>query len=232
MSPRPRTISNAEILEGTARAISRIGAARLTLADAAHEVGLAPATLLQRFGSKRALLLALAEQELTDVEARFDDARRSTRSPLAALVEVAGHFTRHGESPAALANHLAFLHVDLDDADFSRLAVERERLTLAGFRSLLDEAVLHGEITRSDTSVLARAVQSMMSGSLMNWAVHREGPVAAWLRADLDALLAPHRARLAQAPETTATLADLPARPAPGTHVPRPSGPRARHAGR
>ena len=42
------------------RAIARLGPARLTLADVATDVGVSPAAIVQRFGSKRALLLATA----------------------------------------------------------------------------------------------------------------------------------------------------------------------------
>ncbi|MET8542281.1 helix-turn-helix domain-containing protein, partial [Kitasatospora sp. NPDC004799] len=56
--PRPRTTSDAEILAATARAIGIHGPGRLTLAHVGAEAGVSPATLSQRFGSKRGLLLA------------------------------------------------------------------------------------------------------------------------------------------------------------------------------
>src|SRR5215831_8245675 len=58
MSPRPRTVSDDQIFAATARAVTRLGPTRLTLADVADEVGLSAAALVQRFGSKRGLLLA------------------------------------------------------------------------------------------------------------------------------------------------------------------------------
>src|SRR4051794_41815340 len=57
---RPRTRTDAEVLDAALRAVSAHGVARLTLADVAREAGLAPSTLAERFGSKRALLLAAA----------------------------------------------------------------------------------------------------------------------------------------------------------------------------
>src|SRR3712207_9546177 len=62
MSPRPRTVSDDDILAATGRALQRASPAQLTLADVAAEAGLPPATPLPRFGSKRGLLLALAAQ--------------------------------------------------------------------------------------------------------------------------------------------------------------------------
>ena len=58
---RPRGIDDAAILRATVDVIGRVGPVGLTLAAVAAEVGLVPGTLVQRFGSKRGLLLALAE---------------------------------------------------------------------------------------------------------------------------------------------------------------------------
>ena len=58
MSPRPRTVSDEHIFVATGLAITRLGPTRLTLADVASEVGLSAAALVQRFGSKRQLLVA------------------------------------------------------------------------------------------------------------------------------------------------------------------------------
>src|SRR5262249_26019001 len=71
MAPRPRETTDAAILEATARAMSRVGPARLTLAHVAKDLGIAPATLIQRFGSKRGLLLALAREVNASVGDQF-----------------------------------------------------------------------------------------------------------------------------------------------------------------
>ena len=109
MSPRPRTVSDIDILTATHRVISRLGPNRFTLADVAKESGLSPATLVQRFGSKRGLLLALAKLGKDSVGACFDAARSANRSPLDALLAAATEMTRHVKSPEELANGLAFL---------------------------------------------------------------------------------------------------------------------------
>ena len=60
MSPRPRQNTDQEILAAAFRAIARLGPAKLTLADVAAEANVTAASLVQRFGSKRDLLLAAA----------------------------------------------------------------------------------------------------------------------------------------------------------------------------
>ena len=193
MSPRPRTIDDGAILEATAAVISRRGPSSFTLADVAKAVHLSPATLVQRFGSKRGLMLALAQVGVNGVDACFAAVRAAHPKPLDALMAAATEMTRFVDTPEEMANHLAFLQIDLSDPDFYRLMLENSTRILAGYRALLDEAMAAGEIVKCDTRRLARAVGSMGGGSLIAWAVMRDGTAAAFVRKDLETLLAPYR---------------------------------------
>jgi AcrR family transcriptional regulator len=199
MSPRPRTVPDADVLAAAHRAIGRLGPGRLTLADVAREAGLAPATLVQRFGSKRGLLLAVVELGVASVDDCFALVRSANRSPLAALVAAATDMTRHVKTPEELANGLAFLQMDVSDPQFHRLAVENSRRIHAGYERLLNEAVAAGELAACDTSRLARAVGAVSGGSLISWAILREGPADRWVRHDLETLLNPYRPRASKA---------------------------------
>jgi AcrR family transcriptional regulator len=190
---RPRILSDADILEATGRAILRVGPVKLTLADVAREVGLAPATLVQRFGSKRGLLLALAESAAASVDVCFAAVRAAHPQPLEALIAAATEMTRYVQSPDEMANHLAFLQIDLSDPDFHRLMLRSSQRIEAGYRALLDEAIIAGELTPCDTARLARAVGALSGGSLLGWAVHRRGTAEAWVRDDLATLLDRYR---------------------------------------
>jgi AcrR family transcriptional regulator len=193
MTPRPRTVDDSRILEAAGRIITRLGPARFTLADVAGEVGLSAATLVQRFGSKRGLMLALAQSARDSVEACFDAVRASNPSPLAAVLAAGTEMTRYVNSPEEMANHLAFLQTDLSDPDFYALMLENSRRIIAGYRRLLDEAVAARELVPCDTARLARAVDALASGSLIGWAVYREGTAEAWVRHDLNTLLERYR---------------------------------------
>jgi AcrR family transcriptional regulator len=193
MCPRPRETTDEAILEATARAISRFGPVRLTLAHVAAEVGVAPATLLQRFGSKRGLLLALARQGSAATGEQYAALRAGHPSPLASLFAVADCMAGMAPTPEALANHLAFLHIDLTDPEFHQLALEQARAGRGELRAILDAAVKAGELAPCDTARLARAVQVTLGGGLIAWAIEREGTAAEWLRDDLEMLLQPYR---------------------------------------
>ena len=62
MSPRPQKVTDDEIFMATHRAMSRLGPGELTLAEIAKEAGVTAGLLVQRFGSKRDLLLTLSQK--------------------------------------------------------------------------------------------------------------------------------------------------------------------------
>jgi AcrR family transcriptional regulator len=194
MSPRPRTVSDEDILGAAARVIGRLGPTRITLADVAKEAGLSPATLVQRFGSKRGLLLALAEGAAESQGACFEMVRAQHASPLGALIASATFMAQMVNSPEEMANQLAFLQIDLSDPDFYRHMRKSNDGLLTGYRALLDEAVTAGELAPCDTHRLARAVGSVAAGSLLGWAIMRSGSAEAYVRDDLATLLEPYRA--------------------------------------
>jgi AcrR family transcriptional regulator len=190
--PRRRTVDDDAILDATLRAVGAVGPARLTLADVAAEAGLAPATLVQRFGSKRGLLLAVSERSAARAGAGLRRAADGRRSALGALR--AGLLADAGDvdDPRVFANHLAFLQLELADPEFHRhVRVHAERVAKE-IRGLLDVAVARGELRDTDTAQLARTVQTAYNGALITWAIHRRGSLRRWVARELGAVLAPH----------------------------------------
>ena len=193
VSPRPRTVTDDQILAATARAMARVPPTKFTLTDVAREVGLAPATLLQRFGSKRGLLLAVSALSAQGMDACFDAVREAHASPLEALLVAATEMARFSTTPEELANSIAYLQIDLSDPEFHRHILAGSRAMHRGYRALLDDAVAAKELGPCDTARVARAVEALSGGSLIQWAIHRKGSADAWVRRDLETLLAPYR---------------------------------------
>jgi AcrR family transcriptional regulator len=193
MSPRPRTASDQDILAATHRVISKVGP-RFTLADVAKEIGLAPATLIQRFGSKKGLILAVLSSGGGLQEDPFVAIRKAAAGPLEAIFAYGDCFAQMAPTPEVLANHLAFLQMDLTDPDMHELAFAQAKESRARLRKLLEEAVEAGELKEStDTAKLATAIQSMQGGSLLSWAILRDGSARRFLRRDLEMLIQPYR---------------------------------------
>ena len=193
MSPRPRQTSDAEILAATARVMQRRSPTQLTLVDVAKEAGVVPATLIQRFGTKRGLLLAMCRPAPGAVPQQFAAARAKHHSPLKALICLYAECTSFAPTPEAMANGLAYLQIDLTDPDFHAITLAQFRALRQETRKLLDSAVAARELRPCDTAELARLIQHVNGGAMLAWAVYRQGSVAAWVRRDLEALLAPYR---------------------------------------
>jgi AcrR family transcriptional regulator len=176
--------------------MTRLGPGELTLADIAAEAGVTAGALVQRFGSKRELLLQLSAGAADANAAFIRGLRRKHRSPLAALRAYAECLADLAASPAALARNLAYLQIDLTDLDFRKHLLAQAQATRVAIVELLRDAVDVGELVPdTDTRALARAVETALSGSLLTWASYRAPGAARWLKDDLNAVLRPYQTK-------------------------------------
>ena len=165
---RPRTVSDTAILAATAQAVGAYGPGEVTLAQIGARAGLSAAALLQRFGSKRHLLLALARHGAETFPARLR-AARDAEQPVEALIETLAGLAGGVHDPAEFAHHLAFLLLDLSDPDFRAVIHEYT----AGVEAAIAE-VLH-TAGRPDPG-LPRAVHAAYNGALITWGMAGGGP--------------------------------------------------------
>lgn len=193
MSPRPRQNTDAEILMAAFRAIARLGPARLTLADVAEEAGVTAAALVQRFGSKRALLLACAADVAGGHVYIFEGLREQHRSPVAALLGLADCMSVMGKTPDEVAHSMAFAQLDFGDPEFRGFAQAGARGMREGIRALVRDAMAARELRATDPLRLARVIHATLNGSMLDWVIHREGDMAKWIRRDLKTVLERYR---------------------------------------
>jgi AcrR family transcriptional regulator len=193
MAGRPRGIDDAVILRAAVDVIGRVGPVGLTLAAVAAEVGLVPGTLVQRFGSKRGLLLALAERAAAAAEAPPGRARAEHESALAALAALIVAPVASMATPETFANHLAFLCIDLTDPEFRPHALAVHQAQGRAIEALLAESLQAGDLhAGTDVPALGRSVQAIASGAGLVWALDRQGSLEHRLRQELHSVLAPH----------------------------------------
>src|SRR5215471_9649339 len=196
MSPRRRKVSDDEVYQAAQRAMTERGPHELTLAHIAAEAGVTPGLLVQRFGSKRELFLALSERFAQGASAMFAALRAAHPEPLATLRAYAVCMADLASSPDALCRNLAYLQIDLTDEAFRANLLTNARATRREIESLLQSAMAAGDLRKDiDPRRLARTIETAISGSLMTWACYRQGPAVPWICQDLDAVLQPHLAR-------------------------------------
>ena len=189
--PRHKTVDDDQILEAAVSAVGEVGPARLTLADVGSKVGLSPATLVQRFGSKRGLLLALAAHDADSMPSSIRAASEA-QQPLDALVSVLAGFATSLGTVAQFANHLSFLLMDLSDSEFQELAQRQAASVVEAIATVLRAAGLPGKGVDLSTAELAGLVHSVYNGALIPWGMDPRGradeAVATRLRQFLDLL--------------------------------------------
>jgi AcrR family transcriptional regulator len=197
MSPRRRKAEDADVFAALVRVMDRVGPRELTLRAIAAEAGVTAAALVQRFGSKRALLLAHARHAATTGDIGFGPpAAAGSRSPLADLRDAATVYAQLATSPRAAVRNLAYLQHDLADPVLRRHLLRMSRRARARYAELLTMAVAAGEVRAdTDAAAVSRLIEATLGGSFLAWAIHREGPAAAWLRATLETALTPYLAR-------------------------------------
>jgi AcrR family transcriptional regulator len=193
MTPRPRETSDAEILAAAARVMQRISPIDLTLADVAKEAGIVPATIIQRFGTKRKLLLANCKAWTAEVTGQFAAARAKYGSPLKALIEMFAESSSFAATPGSMANFLAYLQIDLTDPEFHAVLLTQSTTTGEETQKLLEDAIAARELKTCNTAELARLVQQVNGGAMLDWAIYRKGSLSSRIRRSLEALLLPYR---------------------------------------
>ncbi len=192
--PRKKKISDDAVLEAAVRVMSRVGPDRFTLATVAQESGIAAATLVQRFGSKREMLLAIASSAPAGIFEAFEQGLGAQpASPLEALLDVYERTARkHGEA-TDLAHQLAFLQMDLIDPDFRNYRAQCLSEMEKGTLRMLWAAAKSGEIEEARGAALARLVVTVYQGALLYGCVFGDQEIGRAVRAQIAALLAPYR---------------------------------------
>jgi AcrR family transcriptional regulator len=196
MSPRRRKAEDADVFAALVRVMHHRGPAELTLREIAREAGVTAGALVQRFGSKRAMLLAHARHAAASGDIGVPVPPPRTSSPLEALRSVTAVHAQLASSPRAALRNLAYLHNDMADPALHRHLLRMSRAARVYYEKLVADAVDAGEL-RADTNApaLARSIEVTLGGSFLAWTLYREGSAAEWLREDLEATLRPYLVR-------------------------------------
>lgn len=175
-----------------------MGNEHLTLSLIADEVGCSPPALVQRFGSKRALLMKYVAWSTERIRERFDALDDSEVSPLQRIKEMVGlprsarpyEITDPEGLPTSVFMHLAAWN----DEAFKPLVEERTALIESELKNLLEQATIAGEIRGCDEQRMARTLMTAFSGAaLQAIAVSRE-PIEDRMTQLVDHLLEPYLA--------------------------------------
>ncbi len=176
--PRPRRISDEAVLAGALKVMFRSGPAEFTLAAVASEVGIAPPTLLQRFGDKRGLILRALAQDNGEFAGVVAEAPR-TRGR-AAVIGLFQLLTPDIQDPDVLATGLLWLREDFRDPELNALARERWRMLREAVAERLPPLPVSPELA-------ARLIEAQWQGAFNQWGFFREGRLPDFVAESLEA---------------------------------------------
>lgn len=189
---RPVETADEELLAAADRVLMTAGPAEFTLAKAAEHAGVSAATLVKRFGSKKALFLRLSQRWVASLDGQLTGAAARHTSSLARLRAVALHSYHDLDNPGTASKQLAALAVDLQDDEMRELLHVGWGHVRAHLQWHAANAVAEGELVGCPPpGRLARFVLGAMEGGCLAWSVHPEGSLIARLAEDLDAILKP-----------------------------------------
>jgi len=175
---RPRRISNEDVLAGALRVMFRTGPAELTLAAVAAEVGIAPPTLVQRFGDKRGLILAALAQDNEGFAAVLAAAPKGTGR--AAVLDLFLSLTPDFDDPAVLATGLLWVREDFRDPGLNALARARWTLLRAAVAERLPPLPIAPDLA-------ARLLEAQWQGAFNQWGFFAEGRLRDFVARSLEA---------------------------------------------
>jgi AcrR family transcriptional regulator len=190
---RPRTMTDDAILDATEQSIAEYGPTAFALDDVARRLGVSAQALIHRFGSKQALVLAVAERRGRHATAAMEAAADHGASPLRAMLDFferrmrSRHYSRR-----AIASGLAFTLAGVSDDAIRPHIVIQVAAIRANLRAFIAAAVTAGEL-HGEVDSIATLVEAVYNGALYLWLVDRHGTAWSYFEPTLNALLAPYR---------------------------------------
>lgn len=164
--PRPRRISDETVLAGAMQVMARKGPDAFTLAAVAAEVGIAPSTLVQRFGDKRGLILRALAQDNGEFAAAIAAAPSAPgRASVIALFQL---LTPDLRDPEMLGNGLLWLREDFRDPGLNALARERWRILREAVADRMPPLPVPPDAA-------ARLIEAQWQGAFNQWGFFQEG---------------------------------------------------------
>ncbi|CAN5694256.1 TetR/AcrR family transcriptional regulator [soil metagenome] len=193
---RPRSFHDETIFRATGTVLSQVGNENITLAMIAGVVGCSAPALVQRFGSKQALLKSFSTWSIEQTRLRFESEAVTHQSPLETLkarVQIPG-----ADRPAEIFEpdgypSTVYLHVAAwNDEAFRDLVTERTRIIEDELTRLLEQAIEAGEISGCHPRNMAETLLTAFSGAALQSIGMRRKPIEDRLVDLVDILLKPY----------------------------------------
>jgi len=180
---RTKRLSDDQVLICAFRVIQKMGPIQFALADVARVADLSPATLIQRFKTKKQLLVETLQFVNRQLQQELTLVTPNDSSPLTSLIELLVQLGSKLWTEAVIADP------EVNDITLSRCKMIRVEL-----ERRLTESIKAGELLRTtNAQALALTIEAVWTGALIQWTVFRQGEQGQWLRERIASAIEPWR---------------------------------------
>lgn len=191
--PRKKTIDDETLLKMVLEVITKVGPTTFSLKDLRKKTGLSPATLLQRFGSKKNILHKAIELSNSHLGDRFTNRVAISKSPTEEIINIYLDLSMQFSRPIDVANGLDILKLDITEKKLNKLTRKYFEIRRKKIEYLIILAQEKNEITsKINAAELVLTLESLWQGSIMLWALIGKGQIHEWLKKRFSACIKLH----------------------------------------
>lgn len=178
-----KSIDDQSVLEKALLVISEQGPEKFTLADVGKAVGLAPATLMQRFGSKQQLLILAAKQANVKLRSDLEELKKKKLPWDQELIHLLSAVPEGFGSRQDIANSLGVLKLDMIDPELHPIARHLFESLRQRIQELLQEGQASAQLDPSfDVGVITWELDALRHGLVIQWTLSGKGTIEKWLK--------------------------------------------------
>ena len=178
-----KLIDDESVLEKALLVISDLGPESFTLAAIGEAVGLAPATLLQRFGSKQQLLVRAAKQANVKFKADLAALEKRGLPWHEELIHLLIGMPEGFGSRQDIANSLGVLKLDMVDPELHPIARQLFEELRKRIHTLLLQGQASGQLDEAaDVEITTWELDALRHGLVIQWTLSGTGTLHTWMK--------------------------------------------------
>lgn len=197
---RPKTVTDEALIEIAYELIMEHGPRGLTFEKLGERVGLVPAALVRRFGTKYKLLVEVDRYALARSNEKLQVVMTQAGSPIEAILAGFVAELSFASTIERFIHGQEYLLMDLGDKDLYANYHASFHERHAQVQKLLEQAQARGEISPDvNTKEFAQFLQMILHGAGHVWAMDQDGPIEDYINKYVQLALKPYRSDSAYA---------------------------------
>jgi AcrR family transcriptional regulator len=184
--PRKKILDDKTILQCAFEVILKVGASDFNLQDLSKKTGLSPSTLIQRFGSKKNILLEAIKLARQNLKEDLNKITLSHKSPTQQIINIYLEPVNLLKSPESVAKTLDLIKLEIKQKKLKPLVRDFFRIRRKKIKVLIIAGQKEQEIRSNLNSLqIISHLETLWHGSIVLWALIGKNTAHEWLKKEL-----------------------------------------------